>query len=351
MAYLAVFGTPTSLTGQSLSTTVGLLLGTITNTTRIRKLVINIDVTGIVGGGDYIAYLTIARTGGANELESIRTTKTAGAGVTKITLSTIPLILNSATDVIRVYLLGLAGDAATGTVATTVTAIEEFIYADASGRVDLVDAPNATAIQAWDTELSGVHGAGAWGPIGASGSFTITLTVTDSATSNPLQGVLVTTKDASDAATLDQQRTNAAGVVTIALDAATYKIHLSSIPGYSSAVNTLVVTANASVGYTITPITIGTPATPNLCRVYGYEYLNGSAVVGRIAKARLLNLPQSTTTVVLEGVWSESTSDANGLWYFDVVIGKTYHFMIDQAGVNVSLVVPDQSSYDLRSAL
>jgi hypothetical protein len=222
MAYLTVFGTPTSLTGQNLSTTVGLLIGTITNTTRIRKLVINIDVTGIVGGGDYIAYLTVARAGGANELESIRTTKTANTGVTKIALMTIPLMLNSATDVIRVYLLGLAGDAATGTVATTVTAIEEFIYADASGRVDLVDAPNATAIQAWDTEFSGVHGTGLWGGAGGSGSTATPITITDGVNSLDGVAVWITTDIAGSHLVAGQLFTNASGLVTFMLDPGTY---------------------------------------------------------------------------------------------------------------------------------
>jgi hypothetical protein len=491
MAYLTQVGTTTTA-NTNLNTAT--LVHTQTNTTRIRELFVNVFADQVKGNGNYIVYITIQRAGAGSFYESIKTTKTAAAGITAQHFSSIPITLN-ATDVMKVYLLGLATDndgtadvivdvnealpavagdqmdlinAPNGTAVTAIQSglstlakltkyiqlitrkdaaiatdnVTELTAINASGgsgagafsnltdseeairdnelaagaQMDLVNAPNGTAITAInltplarigaftgtgintilgflralankaagistptdlstggtftnttdsleaildtgpsaaaiDSQLSGVHGAGAWGPIGSTGSFTITITVTDSVTGNPLQDVLVTTKDSTDVATGDQKRTNASGVVQVALNAGTYKIHLSSIPGYSSAVNTLIVAANASVSYTVAPIVIGTPSTPNLCRIYGYEYLNGNPVVGSRVSVQLISLPQTTTTVILEGPSIEAVSDINGLWYADLVIGKTYNFTISQAGVDVNLLVPNQVTYDLRSAV
>jgi hypothetical protein len=185
----------------------------------------------------------------------------------------------------------------------------------------------------------------------SAGLYSITMTVRDAVSLNPLVDALVVVKDSTGATVINVSRTSAAGVTIPALDAGTYQVLIGMTPGYTSLTATLVVTANAAVTYDVQPIVIGASGVPNTCRVYGYEYLNGSVVVGRIAKAQLINLPQTTTTAILEGVWSESTSDANGLWYFDAVIGKTYRFLVREAGINVSLIVPDQTTYDLRSAL
>lgn len=132
MAYLTQFYTE-SQTNISINTAA--LIATITNSTRIRKLWINVFATDIAGNGDYTVYVTQQRAGAGVWYESIKTTKAVGVGIVSVEFSTIALTVN-ATDVIKVYLLGLAGDN-TGAVDTITDVNEEWINIDASGRVDV----------------------------------------------------------------------------------------------------------------------------------------------------------------------------------------------------------------------
>lgn len=132
MAYLTQVGTTTT-TNTNLDTAT--LVHTQTNTTRIRKLFVNVFADQVKGNGDYIAYITVQRAGAGSFYEGIKTTKSAAAGITSITFESIPITLN-ATDVMRVYLLGLATDN-DGTADVIVDVNEEWINVDASGRVDV----------------------------------------------------------------------------------------------------------------------------------------------------------------------------------------------------------------------
>jgi hypothetical protein len=94
------------------------------------------------------------------------------------------------------------------------------------------------------------------------------------------------------------------------------------------------------------------PATaPELCRVYGFEYLNGQPVLGRSISAKLVVLPSSTGDVSLEGSDAETTTDADGYWHLDLVRGLSYAFRILEAGVSRTLVVPDSDTAKLIDLL
>ena len=109
MAFLTQVDTET-LSNQNIS--AALLVGTFTNTTRIRKLYINVFLDQIAGNGAYVCYVTIQRAGAGSAYETIRTTKDAASGITSIVFNSIPVTLNS-TDVMKVYVIGLAGDTTT----------------------------------------------------------------------------------------------------------------------------------------------------------------------------------------------------------------------------------------------
>lgn len=132
MAYLNQVDTST-LSGQNLNT--ALLVHTFTNTTRLRKLWVDVFLTGIAGNGDYTAYLTRQKAGAGVFYESLKTTKPVGVGITSIMFNTMALTIN-ATDVVKVYVLGLAGDN-TAAVGVITEVNEEWVNIDASGRVDL----------------------------------------------------------------------------------------------------------------------------------------------------------------------------------------------------------------------
>jgi hypothetical protein len=133
MAYLTQVGTST-LSNQNISS--ALLVHTYTNTTRIRKLYVNVFVDQVAGNGAYLAYITIQRAGAGSAYESIRTVKDAASGITAIAFLSMPVILNS-TDVLKVYVIGLAGDTTTPDIITDVN--EEL--------ADLATLPTTAAIR------------------------------------------------------------------------------------------------------------------------------------------------------------------------------------------------------------
>lgn len=133
MAYITQFGTATS--ANTSLTPAAVLVGTFTNTVRIRKLYVNIFMDQVKGGGDYVANIRVQRAGAGSEYVSIKTTLTLAAGVTAGYIGSIPVTLN-ATDVMKVYLLGTAADS-DSTADIIVDVNEEYVATDANGYVAL----------------------------------------------------------------------------------------------------------------------------------------------------------------------------------------------------------------------
>lgn len=133
MAYITQVGTTT--TANTSLTPNAVLVHTQTNTTRIRKLWVNIFADQVKGGGDYVANVRVQRAGAGSEYVSIKTTLALAAGVLSGYFGSIPVTLN-ATDVMKVYLLGTAADS-DNTADIIVDVNEEWLNIDASGRVDL----------------------------------------------------------------------------------------------------------------------------------------------------------------------------------------------------------------------
>ena len=107
-----------TLSNQNISS--ALLVHTYTNTSRVRKVYIAVDADQIAGNGSYTLYATIQRggSGSAFRVSPVSTVPVA-SGQTSATFPTIAIILN-ATDVLKVYLLGLAGDTTTPDITTRV---------------------------------------------------------------------------------------------------------------------------------------------------------------------------------------------------------------------------------------
>ena len=156
------------------------------------------------------------------------------------------------------------------------------------------------------------------------------------------------------AVTMTEQSTTGMYEATFpALAAGTYGISVRLQAGASPATTDLVVGVGTMYwnGVAFTPGSVGVPTNPTLCRVYGYEYLNAAPVAGREVTAKLAGLPQATSTVILEGDVVTTTTDATGYWYLDLVQGKHYQISIPEAGVKTNLVIPAQTTLDLRTVL
>ena len=166
-----------------------------------RELFVRLFADQVAGNGDYVGYVTIQRLGAGSFYRVIPiTTAAAAAGVTAIAMTTIGFPVNN-TDVVRVYLTGLAGDTLTPDI---ITEIWEDDYAVAGDAMDLVanavdaaaiatDAIDADALAAsavaeiadgvWDELLAGHAIAGSAGAaLALLGTGTVTIVVPVAAT-------------------------------------------------------------------------------------------------------------------------------------------------------------------------
>jgi hypothetical protein len=122
MAFLTQLDTST-LSNQNISSALN--VHTFTNTTRLRKVFIDVFATQLAGNGDYIVYATRQRAGSGAAYEiGARTTVAVPSGVTSQMFPTIALMCG-ATDVIKVYVVGLPADTTTPDIITDVS--EEYV--------------------------------------------------------------------------------------------------------------------------------------------------------------------------------------------------------------------------------
>jgi hypothetical protein len=174
-----------------------------------RWLVVRLFADQVAGNGAYSAYITIQRlgTGSAYEVQP-RTTATVASGVTAIAFVTIPFPVKN-TDVVKVYILGLAGD-------TTTPDITVGIWEDDGLRPTTAD----RTLDVSSGGEAGVDWANVGSPtttVGLSGTTVGTVTTTTTATTvNGLaSGVITAASIAADAIT-------AAKIADGAIDAATF---------------------------------------------------------------------------------------------------------------------------------
>ncbi len=100
-----------ALSNQNISS--ALLLATYTNTSRERDMRITVFADQIAGNGSYVVYVKRQRSGAGSAYEmGARTTVAVPSGVTAQGFPSIDLSVN-ATDVLTVFLIGLAGDTTT----------------------------------------------------------------------------------------------------------------------------------------------------------------------------------------------------------------------------------------------
>lgn len=271
-----------TLSNQNISS--ALLVATYT-ANAARKMFVRLFADQIAGSGDYSAYLTIQRAGAGSAYRAVPiTTAAVASGVTSAVFLSAPFFVSN-TDVVKVYLLGLAGDNTTpdliaewweevqqtgdsyarlgapagASVSADITTIDDLLdteiaaikaktdnlpaspaneatlttiagYIDTEvaaikAKTDLIPASPSTLTAAQvDTQLSASHGAGTWGAGGNGGALTLTYTLTSSVDSAAIQGATIELYAEVGMVTLiDSQVTNALGQCTFSdLVAGTY---------------------------------------------------------------------------------------------------------------------------------
>lgn len=145
-----------------------------------RLLFVRLFADQVIGNGSYVAYITIQRlgTGSAYQVQPV-TTATVASGVTAIAFTTIAFpVLN--TDVVKVYLVGLAGDTTTPDIVTGIWEDDSLLPATAGNKLGV----NATG-------QAGVD----WGNVG-NPTTTVALTGT---TAGLISGAITSAKFTTDA--------------------------------------------------------------------------------------------------------------------------------------------------------
>ena len=118
--------TSSTLSNQNLATALNVATYT---ADADRMLFVRCFVDQVAGNGSYSAYVTIQRLGAGSFYEvQPRTAPTVASGVTAIGFTTIPIPVKN-TDVVKVYVLGLAGDTTTPDVITEIWEDETAITA------------------------------------------------------------------------------------------------------------------------------------------------------------------------------------------------------------------------------
>lgn len=180
------------------------------------------------------------------------------------------------------------------------------------------------------------------------GTNSITIHVQDG-DSAAIQGAVVTVRDSADTALRTVGTTDSDGDYELALDSATYKLHIVA-SGYSfTDPETIVVSADATFTITGTEITTSTPASPDGCVVYGTIKYGVTAHANLTVKMYELveGGPQVEDSVIMSNQVLSTTTDANGYFEQEMAAGTKIVVDIPEAGITHTIELPDATSYDI----
>lgn len=175
-----------------------------------------------------------------------------------------------------------------------------------------------------DTTLTASHGSGSWLSALATGARTITFTVQDDDT-NPVANVSLSIFDSGNTIFLGRVVTNGSGIATANLDDATYSIRQErSLYTPDNAVESLIVTASASVTYDGTIYTAADATLVTQCRISGYLRNAGGAVGANERVFFRATVPQNdAATIVYANEQVTALTDSLGFFQADLDRGIT----------------------------
>lgn len=271
-----------------------------------------------------------------NNLDATISSRLATSGYTAPDNADIATIL---TDV---------GNLLTRLTATRAALMDNLVNLDAAISSRLATAgytaPPSTA--AIDAELSGVHGAGAWGPITGSGAFAITVTVTDGV--SPIQGALVRLSRTGQSLI---GQTDASGVASFSVDAATYTLSVTML-GYQYTPTTQVISASGNINVVMTLESIPLPPTSIQSTGFLYTYDAQGAIVSAVTITfEMISGPNGGSGQSFSDASFSATSDTSGLLTVELAKGATYIAKRSPGGPQATFNVPDLDTFELPVVL
>lgn len=190
------------------------------------------------------------------------------------------------------------------------------------------------------------------------GPFSLTPTVIDSETEQPIEGALVRVYRTGAS---QSKRTLANGSTSVyALENFIWSIAASAL-GYASRVTSQNVSDDTTLTIELDPIAIAEPDAAGMCRLIAYVFKGTTPIQGATVSAKLARNNQATDGVIQSIIATEATTDANGLATIDLVQGGEF---VDGDGVyeivakhenktiwSITSAMPDQSQVNLEDLL
>ncbi|HXF49622.1 MAG TPA: hypothetical protein VNL73_09410 [Verrucomicrobiae bacterium] len=187
------------------------------------------------------------------------------------------------------------------------------------------------------------------------GSNPVTVSVKQGAL--PIAGVQVQVVDSlTQLATQGMGNTDANGVIRFNLNAGFYFVRLFK-PGYLfAAPETLVVSGATVKNYAGTLFDPGAPASPSLCRVYGWVFgLSADSLAGVTVTAEIKTAPLKAGLIVVSPYFRAATTNSAGYWFLDLYPNLSltpsttkYEFTVYLNSAPIAkrtVVVPNQASW------
>lgn len=180
----------------------------------------------------------------------------------------------------------------------------------------------------------------------ASGSGARTVTITILLEGNPVEGAKVRLTKSGESYLLT---TDELGEATFNLDDGTWTVSITS-PGTSFTGASLVVNGNESEAYSLTPINIPTPSSPDRCSVYALVVDKDIQPEQDVTVTAYLHAVTGTGTIYTKEIITE-TSDSDGVVVFELGRNLYYRFRRESGKLTEPILIPDEAEYQLPSIL
>lgn len=181
-----------------------------------------------------------------------------------------------------------------------------------------------------------------------SGDYTLTVNVTDASTDDEIEGATVTLSRTGQRSV---GSTNASGVATLGVDAATWT-YVVRAGGYASKTGIVVVSANQSLAVELDAIVLPAPSNPDTSAlVILCLDANGDPEPDVSIDIRIVTVPSGDQNIAYKGTKQTATSDANGYATLQAIKGAVYEYKRGKAEVWSKVTIGSGSATNVQSVI
>jgi hypothetical protein len=184
------------------------------------------------------------------------------------------------------------------------------------------------------------------------GAATATITVED-ALAAPIANVQVDIYAADDTTLLVSGLvTNVSGVVTVALNDGSYRVHLTKSRVTFTTPETLTMSGATAATYSGVVAAAGVPVSPALCTVFGtLTDLAGSALLNTGVRATVVSHPTLVGGAGVSVETPETFTNAAGYFELTLLRGAVVNLEIDAIGLRTQVTIPAAATADFITLL